>query len=204
MGWLIALAVLVLLALLPLGASVWYDQIGPRVYLIAGPVKILLFPRKKKEKAEEKQPKPHKTSKKVKKEKPKEEPSEKGGSLTDFLPLVRLALDFLGDFRRKLRVNRLEMKLTMAGDDPCDLAVNYGRAWSVLGNLMPQLERFLVIKKRDLQVACDFTAEQTVIFARVEITITLGRILALATRYGIKGLMAFLKIMNKRKGGKEL
>ena len=204
MGWLITLAVFVLLALLPLGASVWYDQYGPRVYLVAGPLKILLFPRKKKEKAEEKQPKTHKPSKKGKKEKQEEKPSEKGGSLPDFLPLVKLALDFLGDLRRKLRVNRLEMKLTMAGDDPCDLAVNYGRAWSILGNLMPQLERFLVIKKRDLQVACDFTAEQTIIFVRVKITITLGRVLSLATRYGIKGLVAFLNIMNKRKGGKEL
>lgn len=60
--------------------------------------------------------------------------------------MVKVALNFLGDFRRKLRVNRLELKLILAGGDPCDLAVNYGRAWTAVGNLMPQLERLFVIK----------------------------------------------------------
>lgn len=202
MGWLIILAILAVLAMLPLGVKARYDENGPRVSLIAGPARIPLFPQKEKKKKEKKLP--EKTVKKAKKEVKKEAPSEKGGSLTDFLPLVRLVLDFLGDFRRKLRVKRLEIKLTMAGDDPCDLAVNYGRAWGILGNLMPQLERFLTIKKRDLQVACDFTATQTVIYAQVEITITLGRILALGARNGIKGLIKFLKIIKKRKGGAEL
>ena len=119
----------------------------------------------------------------------------------DFLPLVRTALDFLGAFRRKLRVNRLEMKIIMTGGDPCDLAVNYGRAWAALGNLVPLLERCFVIKKRDLEVECDFVAEETLIYARLDLTITLGRILLLAVRYGIRALREFLKIMKLRKGG---
>lgn len=200
MGWLIALAVIVLLAVLPLGASVKYDSGGLLVRLIAGPARITLFPRKKKDK-EEKKPK-----KETKKEElaPKTEaaPKEKtGGKLTDFLPLVQVALDFLGEFRRKLRVNRLEMKIIMAGGDPCDLAVNYGRAWAALGNLVPLLERCFVIKKRDLEVECDFVAEETLIYARLDLTITLGRILSLAVRYGIRALREFLKIMKLRKGG---
>lgn len=200
MGWLIALAVIVLLAVLPLGASVKYDSGGLLVRLIAGPARITLFPRKKKDK-EEKKPK-----KETKKEEPAPKteaaPKEKtGGKLTDFLPLVQVALDFLGEFRRKLRVNRLEMKIIMAGGDPCDLAVNYGRAWAALGNLVPLLERCFVIKKRDLEVECDFVAEETLIYARLDLTITLGRILSLAVRYGIRALREFLKIMKLRKGG---
>ena len=200
MGWLIALAVIVLLAVLPLGASVKYDSGGLLVRLIAGPARITLFPRKKKDKEE----------KKPKKETKKEEPAPKteaalkektGGKLTDFLPLVQVALDFLGEFRRKLRVNRLEMKIIMAGGDPCDLAVNYGRAWAALGNLVPLLERCFVIKKRDLEVECDFVSEETLIYARLDLTITLGRILSLAVRYGIRALREFLKIMKFRKGG---
>ena len=77
---------------------------------------------------------------------------KKGGKVTDFLPLVKVALDFLGDFRRKLRIKHLELQLCMAGDDPCDLALNYGKAWAAVGNLIPQLERFFVIKKRDFSV----------------------------------------------------
>ena len=131
----------------------------------------------------------------------KDEKKEKGGSLLDFLPLVRVALDLLGDFRRKLRLDRLELKLIMAADDPCDLAINYGRAWAALGNLFPLLERAFVIKKRDIEVECDFTVSETLIIARLDITITLGRIIALVVRYGIRALREYLKIMKLRKGG---
>ena len=200
MEWLITLGILTLLAILPLGVSVIYNEGGPLVRLIAGPVRLTLFPTKKKDKKE-----------KAKKEKPKKEgkaggqkqkePSKKGGSFTDFLPLVQLALQFLGDFRRKLRVKRLELKLIMAGGDPCDLALNYGKAWAAVGNLMPHLENLFVIKKRDVEVECDFTANDTLIFLRLDITITLGRLLALVVVYGIRALKEFLNITNKRKGG---
>ena len=218
MGWIITLGILVLLAILPLGASVKYDEDGSLVRLIAGPVKITLFPRPKKPKKEKKpkeankEKKPKQTKEKsAAKQKPAEkkaaasktEPEKKksGGPVTDFLPLLKVALDLLNDFRRKLRVNRLEAKIVMAGGDPCDLAINYGRAWAAVGNLMPRLERVLVIKKRDIDVECDFTASQTTICARLDLTITLGRILAIAVVYGFRAVVEFIKINNKRKGG---
>ena len=197
MGGRIAAAGITRRAIAPLGGWVRYDLDGLLLKLIAGPVKLTLIPGKKKEKPQEEEKKPAKTQV-TKSAAPKE---KKGGSITDFLPLVQLALDLLGDFRRKLRVRRLELLLVMAGDDPCDLAVNYGRAWAAVGNLMPQLERLFVIKKKDVQVACDFTADKTTVFARVDITITLGRLLALVTVYGIKALREWIKINNLRKGG---
>ena len=96
-------------------------------------------------------------------------------------------------------MDNLFLRLILAGDDPCDLAVNYGRAWAAVGNLMPQLERLFVIKKRDIQVECDFTAEEISVIAHVDITITLGRLLTLAVVYGIRVLFEFLSM--KRKGG---
>ena len=167
--------------------------------------------KKKAPKAEKEQ----KTTRKVKKKesadsvrkennkaaKEEQDTPKKGGSILDFLPLVQVALDFLGEFRRKLRVNRLELKLILAADDPCDLAVNYGRAWAAVGNLFPLLERAFVIKKRDVEVECDFTSEETLVIARLDLTITLGRLLSLAVRYGIRALREFLKIKNIRKGG---
>lgn len=219
MGWLVTLGILTLLAILPLGVSVRYDAAGAVVKVIAGSVKITLFPRPKKEKkapkekktdtklepqpaqpmkaVEEKKPEPDKPAEK----KPEEAPKKHGGPITDFLPLVRVVLDMLGAFRRKLRLNVLELKLIMAADDPCDLAVNYGRAWAAVGNLMPRLERLFIIKKRNIEVECDFKASETTIIARLDLTITLGRIIATAVVYGVKALIEFLKIRNKRKGG---
>lgn len=220
MGWWITLGILFLFAILPLGASVNYDEDGPLVKIIAGPIRIKVFPTKKKDKppkdanikTDEKaaepatEPEPPMTLPREELPQKKEEKKKNGGSVLDFLPLVRLAFDFLGDFRRKLRLNRLELKVTLAGDDPCDLALNYGRAWEALGNLMPKLEKWFVIKKRDLDVQCDFTASETVIYARLDITITLGRILSLLAVYAVRALVKFLKINKKRKqneGGAE-
>ena len=212
MGWWIALGVLALLAALPLGASVSYDSGGLLARIIAGPVKITLFPRPKKEKKEKKQEAP-KQAPAQPQEQPPQNPNppvqpksdapkeKKGGSWTDFLPLVKTALDLLGDFRRKMRLDHLELKLILAGDDPCDLAVNYGRAWAAVGNLMPQLERLFVIKKRDVEVECDFTASETLVTARLDITITLGRLLAALLRFAFRAIKEFLKINKKRKGG---
>ena len=114
---------------------------------------------------------------------------------------MKVGLDFLGDFRRKLRVNVLNLKLIMAGGDPCNLAINYGRAWAAVGNLMPMLDRFLVIKKRNVEVECDFTSSETLVDARLDISITLGRLLALVVCYAIRALKEFLAIKKKRKGG---
>lgn len=217
MGWLITLGILVLLAALPLGVSVNYDSDGPLVKIIAGPIRLTVFPRRSKQKKETKKeekkpdpeqakkaaeeaalPKPPQPPKPVKEKKPKE---KKGGSLTDFIPFVRLGLNFLGDFRRKLRLNNLELKLVLASTDPCDLAVNYGKTWAAVGNLMPALERWFVIKKRNVEVECDFTASQTLVTARLDISITLGRLISLIAVYGVRALKEFLNFKKKRKGG---
>ncbi len=276
MGYIITLGILSLLAILPLGVSVRYNEEGPLVKVLAGPFGIRLLPGKKKEnpkkqarkdgkrrekqaqvkqrptrgeeeadersarggaevndrsagggeeaderwtrgeeevdersaQAEKKPSTPEKLEKLPQPPQPPK-PSEsaqkvqKGGSVTDFLPLVKVGLNLLGDFRRKLRVNRLEVRLILAGEDPGDLAINYGRVWAAVGNLMPRLEQYLVIKKRDIDIQCDFTAEKTLVSARLDATISLGRLLSLGGVYGVRALKEFLKIKKKRKGGAE-
>lgn len=228
MGWLIALGIIALLAALPLGVSASYDSDGAVVRAIIGPLKITLYPRPKKAKKPQKKneektpeaaepapeepvqqaPEPSDAAQQPQPEQPVQEPAKEeqpkkqsGGPITDFLPLVQIALEMLGAFRRRLRVNVLNLKLIMASDDPCDLAVNYGRAWAAVGNLLPQLEKVFVIKKRNIEVECDFCATQTLVVARLDLTITLGRLLATVMVYGVRAVMEFLKINKKRKGG---
>lgn len=212
MGWVITFVILFLLAILPLGASILYDEDGPVVRIVAGPLKIKVFPLKKKQKKD----KPRKETKEKEPKKPKngeakpdseKKPTpkqKKGGSWTDFLPLVQVALDLLNDLRRKLRVDHLKLHLTMAADDPCDLAINYGRMNASVAGLITQLERFLVIKKRDVHIDCDFAADETVIIARLDLTITLGRLLSIVVIYGVRALTTFLKIKKQQEGGADL
>ena len=195
MGWLIALAVVLLIGFVPIGVSTRYDGDGPLVKLIAGPFRATVVPGKNKGK------KPAKEKKENLQKTAGSGQSTKGGSITDFRPLVDVVLDFLGDFGRKLRVNRLELNVILAGEDPCDLAINYGRANAALGGLISQLERFFVIKKRNTQIQCDFMAEKTLVLARLDLTITIGRLFHLGFRHGIRGLRELMNIMKLRKGG---
>ena len=211
MGWLIALGILALLAGMPLGVSVCYDSAGVLVKVIAGFLRIQVVPSKSKsgeKDQKEKYTKSGATEKKTvkqtnaqKTEPAEESPVKKGGSAMDFMPLVQLALEFLGTFTRKLRINRMELRIVLAGDDPCDLAVNYGKAWTALGNLWPRLEEVFVLRKRDVEVQCDFEGTQTLVTARVDISITLGRLMSLLVCYGIRALRQYMKITDKRKGG---
>lgn len=200
MGWLIALALVILLAVLPLGISAIYNRSGAFVCLLLGPIRLTLYSRRKSNSK-------RKASDKVKTSVPDDFESrrtmddETGGKLTDFIPLVKIALNLLGDLRRKLRVKRLELKLIMGDDDPCDLAVNYGCAWAALGNIMPLLEQTFIIRKRNLEVLCDFTSDETLILARLDVNITVGRLFSISVYHGIRVIREYLKILNKRKGG---
>ena len=229
MFWWILLGILVLLLLLPLGASIFYDAAGVRVLVVAGPIRFTVFPMKKKPPKEEKpkeDPKPEESVTETPAEtvpadepkalpagaekktttplpeapKPPQEKEPEGGSLLDFLPLVELALKFVGEFFHKtLRIDVLYVKMTMAGSDPADLAISYGNTWAALGNLWPYIDRMFTIKKRDIRIQCDFEASESLVNARVDITITLARLLGLVFSYGFRILVKFLKIMNDRK-----
>ena len=193
MGWLIFLGVLVLLGCLPLGVRLNFDEGGFWAAVLIGRIPVPLYPVSK---WLRNMPSKHKKEKQSPERKPKgAEPQSReqpGGGIRRFLPLARLGLELLGDFRRKLRVNFLRLRLTLAGEDPCDLAVNYGRAWAALGNLMPNLERALVIRKRDVEIQCDFQAEETTVVFAMDLTMTLGRLLGLALGYGLRALKLFL------------
>ena len=193
MGWIIALAVLAGIAILPVGIRGIYRESEANVWLLIGPVKFRLYPAKTKEE-----------KKKVKAKKSAGSNAKKGGKLQSFLPIARTVLDFLNQLRKKIAVKNLELKVILAGDDPCDLAVNYGRAWAALGSLMPQLDRVLTIRKKDIEVECDFTAETTRIYAKADATLTVARALYLGGRYGVKIIKDILKLKNLQKGGAEL
>ena len=204
MGWLIAAAVIILLLILPLGASIIYNADGPLVRLVAGPIFIRLYPGKKQDPDKPKKPK-------KKKEKPKKEKKpaacatkKKGGPISDFYPFVKLVFDFLKDFKNKLRFDVVKFHLLMAGGDPADLAINYGKAWAIVGDAWALLETWFVIKKRDVEISCDFEGSTTLVDARIDLTITLGRMLWLALSYGVKAIREYLNFRKKRNGGTNL
>lgn len=205
MGWLIALGVLGGIASIRLGVSVHYDSGGFLVRVIAGFFRFTLYPLPKRWKKGSPKDTSDQTSKSdaaSAEPKPvKAEETKTGGSIKDFLPLVRIGLDFMNQFRKKLRINHLQLKLILAGDDPCDLAIYYGQAWLALGNLLPRLERVFSIGKRDCEVECDFTAHETRLVAHLDMTMAVMQLLTLGAVYGVRMLKELLILKKKRKGG---
>lgn len=207
MGWLAALAVLTALSLIPVGASLRYQG---EEFLLKIRVAFLTFSlsskngeKEKKEKKPQKEPLKQtepKTAGKGSPNPPAQKKKKQRRPLSDYMPFVRLGLDFLGSLRRKLRIEKLWLKIVLAGDDPCDLAVNYGKVWGGLSALMASLNQVLVIKDQNVDVQCDFVAEKTTVSARLDLTITIGKLLALALGYGARALKELL-IFKKRKGG---
>ena len=128
-------------------------------------------------------------------------PQKEAGGWQEYLPLIHTGLDLLRAFRRKLVLRRLECRVVLAGPDPCDLAVNYGRLCAAVAGLMPQIERLFTIRKKDIQIQCDYNATQTRVFFQADLVISVGKLLLLALVYGIRGLREYWTILNNRKGG---
>ncbi len=196
MGWLIALGVVTLIALIPVGVRFFYNEIGAGIFLQIGPIPIKLKLEKKQKGKQSKEESPQKSQKSGGKAN-----KQNGGKLSDFLPIIETFLDFLSDFRRKLVVSRLDAKLILGGEDPCDLAIAYGSAQAVMANLIALLENNFRIKKRDVEVECDFTSESTTISFLAVLNMPVSLLLWLLCRYGIRVLRQYLSIHKKHKGG---
>ena len=203
---LIVLAVLVLLALIPLGAHVRYDSEGAFVWLVAGPIRIRLLPKKPRKPKKDKKEKKEKKS--GKKKKPKELPESEetkekqplGGLIRDFMPFVRLGLDLLGCFFRKLRVPILTLHLGFGGaNDPASAAINYGRAWSAIGAIMQPIRTKTRIKKENVSCSCDFTQGDMRVFAELKAVFLLGDLVVMAVRYGMRALRLYLRMKKQQK-----
>lgn len=191
MGWLIAIVVILGIGLVPLVLRIRYDLAGFFVQLRIGPLAFQLFPIVKKA-----------SVKKVKSATKKQEvktKSESGGNIRDFIPLVQTALEFLNTFRQKIRITNLKMRLTIGDPDPFDLSIKYGRGWAILGNTMPLIEQIFVIKKRDLQITCDYSAVKSTLYVSGDISILFGRLFYILLYYGTHALKQYLNIKNSKK-----
>jgi hypothetical protein len=61
----------------------------------------------------------------------------------------------------------------------------------------------MTIKKRDVRLQCDCEGDETLVNARVDITITLGRVFGLVICYGARIAWNLMKILTNRKKAAE-
>lgn len=191
-GWLIFVACLLLVLFMPCGVRARYSETEISAKLMIGPFPINLIPKNKEKPKKEK--KTHQTFESHAKVKPK-------GKLVDFLPILKLVFAFLSDFRRKLTINNLQFKLILGGSDPYLLSINYGRYWAVLGNVMPHLESWFTIKKRNLEIECDYLALDTKVDASIDLSVSVIDLLHMVLRHGFRILIKYYRISKQTKDG---
>ncbi len=193
--WIVVLLLIAAVLLMPVGIRVRYDQAELSAQAVIGPVSLPVYPAKKKKPKKTKKTAARSTDTDVKIAVKKKEP------LTQYFPLLSLVMDFARAFGVKLRVDLLQLHWLVAGGDPADIALQYGKACASVGALLPALEGFLNIKTRDIQVRCSFEEEKSSICGRLHLSLTVGAVLSLLGFYGVKLIFGYMKILNNKKGG---
>lgn len=202
-GWLIAGGVLLLLVLLGqirLGVAAGCPEDGAfYLSLRIGPFRFKLLPARKKSEAPQKSKKPPKGKKKKKMRKGHEQKKPTAGRRADMLSLalriVPPAAKAAGRMLRKIRIDRLEMHLIWAADDPASAATGYGKAQAAMGILWPPLEHNFRVKERDLTVDVDFDRAKPVLIAHMQMTLTLGQMLS----FGLRLAAGILPVIAKKR-----
>lgn len=188
----VILALLLLMSLVRVGVGVDYSAAGLVIQLRFGAFRFTLFPMKPRKRKTKRQtetpqgpPKP-----------PPETPPREGGSLElikQFLPLVAEAA---GKFKKKIRIDRLDLDLTVACPDPALTAVAYGGANAFLGMMVPLLEHNFHVKERRVRTSVDFERTSPVIAIAAAVSMTIGQGAVLTLTLGFKALQI---LMNHRK-----
>ena len=182
----IVVLALALLSLIRVGVWAEYAQKAFTLRLLAGPVKITLFPRPAK------QPKPARAKKvkasRQKKAKPPKKPKTAGELFGLVKQLLPAALDAAGRLRRKIRIDRFDLDVTVASADPARAAVNYGRFNGAIGMFWPLVEQNFKVKQWRIRTNVDFTTEHPTVYLRAAATLTIGQILALGVRTALRVL----------------
>ena len=196
-AWIILGTVLVLLFLLSLvrvGGVLEYSARGLLIRVRLGRLRFTVFPMKKKER----KPKPVK-EKKPQPEAEKKEPPKKGGALTLVREFLPLAAEAAGRFKRKVRIDQLDLELTVAASDPAAAAMAFGGANAALGMMLPLLENHFNVRQRSIRTAVDFEGSRPVICLKAAFSLTIGQGVVLAVRLGFQALRIRSKYKSNQK-----
>lgn len=225
--WFAALAVMGLVLLLQVRVGVRGEYTGGKASLWArlGFIQLRLIPRKRRKKVQvqeknggKKEPPKAKGAPGAQAEKKTSPPNSKekgkaacsehekqqtreqaaGDVLAYAKALLPLILEAAGQFRRKLRVDTLELELRIGARDPGDAALRYGQASAALGAVWLALTEAFHVKNGRATVLPDFELESVSLSGRAELSLKVGQILRLGLYFGLRGLKKLIKVRKER------
>lgn len=206
------LVVLFLLSRIRVGGEVEYGETGLLVQARVGLLKFQVLPMKKKKekkKTKEKPPRKKKEKKTSAGEKqtgkePESAPQKKKGGPLElvkrYLPLV---CEAAGELKRKIRIDKLYLDLTVASGDAAGTAMAYGYANMALGMLWPMIEQNFEVRDPRLHAGVDFTARNAEVYLDAAFSARLGQMVSFGLRFGWKFLRIYMKTRSHAKSQKE-
>ena len=188
---LVILLVLWLISLIRVGGRVRYGQAGLFVTALAGPLRIQLIPMKekpeKKKKKREKAPK----AEHITERRPK--PEGQPGTLSRLMQLLPVAAEAAGRLKRKIRIDDLDLAIVWGGTDAAAVALGYGRANAALGMIWPLFDHNFKVRRHAFRVGLDYGRTEPGVELTAAATMTIGQIVSLSVRYGVKALAVWIK-----------
>ncbi|MBE6991021.1 MAG: DUF2953 domain-containing protein [Ruminococcaceae bacterium] len=190
----IIFAILVIIALTPVGVKAKYDENGPAVWAKIGLIRVKLYPITRKEKTKEKKPEKKKETQEMPQQK-----AAKGGNLDLIKQILPHGLTAVKRFFKGLGIDKLTVYFQVADEDPAKAAMQYGYGWAAIGIITGLIENAFTVRNRDLQVFVNFEENaQKRIYVLAEMSIQIWRLFRIGIGFGIE----FLKIIIKNRNNK--
>ena len=173
---------LVLLSLVRVGARARYAAGRLEVWLLAGSVKIPLYPRKPRSKPKKKKARGAGKKRGGGRPKPEADKLTPGQLFELARALLPAAVEAAGRLRRKIRIDTLLLDVAVASADPAKTAVNFGRLNWAVSAAWPLIEQNFKLKDYRVRIRPDFLRQSPEVFLEAAATLTVGQILALGAR----------------------
>lgn len=191
-SWLIALAILILLLWMKVGASVKWGTLDAAIKVRVGLLRFTLWPGgKPRKKSSRKQGKPAESVSSLERQERsilKKWLVALWGKRYEILELLGKALD-------APTVDRLSLHVTVGNPDPAACAIEYGTVCAAIGSGLALLSRMFPVRKQEVDVKCRYDLPQTHTEGEVEVTIRVYLLIALC----VSALRHFLQIYQSTK-----
>lgn len=103
--------------------------------------------------------------------------------LRDFLPTI---LRTVGKLCGKLRVDKLDLLVTVGAENPCDAAIEYGRASALLGTFWTLAVNLFRVVDGRARAEVDFEQKKTSFYLLTDLTVSAGQLLVIAIVFVVK------------------
>jgi len=195
----IVLAVLFLAGQIRVGGLAEYGAGGFSAWIRLGKLHVKVFPPGAKAKPRKKKERKTGGSGEGPKKPETALPDRPGGALDYARTLLPVALEAAEHMYSKIRMDTLELELTVGAADPADAAMRYGQASGVLGAFWYPLTQAFHVKDGHARVLVDFDGGETAVYGRASLSIKIGQMIWLGLYFGCRALRGILAVRGRQK-----